>query len=587
MSKEKQSKLDIMRHSCSHLMAVAVLEMFPKAKLAIGPAIEDGYYYDFELDRPLINQDLKKLEKIMTKIRSKGDKFKHEEWTINKALKYFKDRKDKYKVELINDLVKDNSKLKKVSIYKTGDFIDLCVGPHIKSTKDIGPFKLLNVAGAYWRGDEKNKMLQRIYGTCFETEKDLKKYLEKLEEAKKRDHRILGKQLDLFMFDDEIGSGLVLWLPKGAQLFNTIKDFAFNTYLKNGYKPVVTPHIASTELFKHSGHLDFYKENLYSPFTVEKQKYMVKPMNCPFHVKMYNSQIHSYRDLPIRWTEMGTVYRYERSGVLHGLTRVRGFTQDDAHIICTKDQLNDEIVKALKLTKYILNIFGFRDFEINISTRDLENKDKFIGEDKDWKKTEEALKQAVKKAGLKKFVYDIGGAVFYGPKIDIKIADALGRMWQLSTIQVDFNLPSRFKMKYINKEGKEQTPFMIHRALLGSLERFIGVLIEHYAGAFPIWLSPVQVKVLAISQKHNKYASKVADELFENDLRVEVDNSDETLGKKIRNAQREKVPYMLIVGDKEVKSSKVAPRTRSGKDLGAMPIKRFIERIKKEIESKK
>ncbi len=587
MAKEKHSKLDTMRHSSSHLMAMAVLQLFPKAKFAIGPSIEDGFYYDFELDRSLTNQDLKKIEKIMTKTKSKNHKFEHEEWTITKAEKYFKDSKQKYKLELIRDLLKEDPKLKKVSIFKTGEFVDLCAGPHVKSTKEIGPYKLLSVAGAYWRGSEKNKMLQRIYGTCFEQEKELVEYLNKLEEAKKRDHRFLGKQLELFMIDEEVGQGLILWLPKGAQLRKIIQDFAINTYLKNGYKPVYTPHIASTELFKHSGHLDFYKENLYSPFEVEKQAYMVKPMNCPFHVRMYNNSIHSYRDLPIRWTEMGTVYRYERSGVLHGLTRVRGFTQDDAHIICTKEQLSQELFEALKLTKYMLKTFGFNDFEVNISIRDPKNKDKFIGDDSSWKAAEESLIEAVKKAGFKNFVYDIGGAVFYGPKIDIKIADALGRMWQLSTIQVDFNLPSRFNMKYIDKEGNEKAPFMIHRALLGSLERFIGVLIEHYAGSFPLWLSPLQVKVLAISQKHNKYAQKVLDELTKNDIRVEVDDSDETLGKKIRNALKEKVPYMVIVGDKEKKLDKVAPRTRTGKDLGAMKISKFIDRIKEEIKKNK
>lgn len=583
----KPTKLDIMRHSTSHLMAMAVLEMFPKAKLAIGPSIADGFYYDFELDRPLITQDLKKIESLMKKIKARNEKFEREEWTITKATKFFKDQKQTYKVQLISDLVKEDPKLKKVSIYKTGKFVDLCAGPHVKSSKEIGAFHLLSVAGAYWRGNEKNKMLQRIYGTVFPKQEELDQYLALLEEAKKRDHREIGKQLGLFMFDEEVGAGLPLWLPKGARLLHTIKDFAFNTYLDNGYEPVSTPHIASTKLFSHSGHLDFYKENLYSPFDIENEKYMVKPMNCPFHVRMYNSTMHSYRDLPTRWTEMGTVYRYERSGVLHGLTRVRGFTQDDAHIICTKEDLANELKQALKLTKHILNTFGFKDFEVNVSVRDPQNKSKYIGDDEGWNQAETALKQAIKEVGFDKFVYDIGGAVFYGPKIDIKIADALGRMWQLSTIQVDFNLPSRFSMKYIDKDSKEQTPFMIHRALLGSLERFAGVLIEHYAGAFPLWLSPVQVKILAISEKHNKYANQVAKELKENNIRVEVDESNETLGKKIRTAQKEKVPYMVIVGDKEKASGKVAPRTRSGRDLGAMGFKKFAEKLADEIKHKK
>lgn len=590
MMKENKN-LQKIRHSISHIMAMAVLEMFPKARFAIGPATEEGFYYDFELDRALTPNDLKKIQKIMQKIIAKDIKFEKEEWGTLKAINYFKNNNQLYKVEIIKDLQeeaeKKGTKLKKVSIYKSDNFVDLCAGPHIKSTKEIKAFKLLTIAGAYWRGDEKNKMLQRIYGTAFETKEELAKYIQMLEEAKKSDHRILGEKLELFTFDEEVGPGLPLWLPKGAQLMHLIKDFAFKTYLKNGYQPVSSPHIANIKLWSHSGHLDFYKENLYQPFEVEKDKFMVKPMNCPFHLKMYKKSIHSYRDLPIRYTEMGTVYRFERSGVLHGLTRVRGFTQDDAHIICTKDQLSKELENAIKLTKLILKIFGFKEFEVNISIRDPKQKENFIGSDEAWKKAEESLVSAIKKVGFKNFVYDIGGAVFYGPKIDIKVADALGRKWQLSTIQVDFNLPQKFDISYIDKDGKEQTPFMIHRALLGSLERFIGVLIEFYSGAFPLWLSPLQVKILPISDKFIKYANKINDKLNALDIRSEIDIRSESIGKKIREAQIQKIPYMLIIGEKEVKSDKVAVRNRKGKDLGAIKIDKFIETIQQEIEKKK
>lgn len=579
----KQKRINKIRHSTSHVLAMSVMKIFPKAKLGIGPATEDGFYYDFELERSLTPDDLKKIQKIMQKNISQNIKFEHQEWGILKASNFFKKNKQPYKLEIIKDLIKDNPKLKKVSIYKCGDFIDLCAGPHVISTKEIKAFKLLSIAGAYWRGSEKNKMLQRIYGTSFETKDELTKYLQMIEEAKKSDHRILGEKLELFSFDEEVGPGLPLWMPKGAYLMHLIKDFAFKTYLKNGYMPVSTPHIANTKLWSHSGHLDFYKENLYQPFKVEKEEFMVKPMNCPFHVKMYKKTIHSYRDLPIRYTEMGTVYRFERSGVLHGLTRVRGFTQDDAHIICTKDQLAKELESSIKLTKFILKTFGFKEFEINISIRDPKQKENFIGSDEAWKKAEEALINAIKKSGFSNFVYDIGGAVFYGPKIDIKVADALGRKWQLSTIQVDFNLPEKFEMTYIDKNGKEQTPFMIHRALLGSLERFIGVLIEFYSGAFPIWLAPIQVRVLPISDKFIKYAQNIKKELDSIDIRVDIDSRSESIGKKIREAQIQKIPYMLIVGERELKTNKVSLRNRKGKDLGAIKLVDFIKLIEKEI----
>jgi threonyl-tRNA synthetase len=585
------NKLETMRHSASHVMSMAVLELFPKAKMGVGPATSDGFYQDYQLSKPLTPKDLKKIEKIMGKIKSQKLKFEHEEWGIRKAINYFKKNEQFYKIEIINDLEKESilkgKKIKKISIYKTGNYIDLCSGPHVKDTSEIGFYKLLSNAGAYWKASEKNQMLTRIYGTAFEDKNDLKQYIHFLEEAKKYDHRILGKRLGVYMFDSEIGAGLPIWLPNGARLLNTIKNYAFNTYLANGYEPVSTPHIASIKLFKHSGHLEFYKENIYNPFELEKDNYILKPMNCPFHVKIYNSSIHSYRDLPIRWTEMGTVYRYEKSGVLHGLTRVRGFTQDDAHIICTAEQLSKELDDSLKLIKKILKEFGFGEFQVNVSVRDMKNKDKFIGTDEDWKQAERSLVDAVKKAGFNNFVYDIGGAVFYGPKIDIKIKDTMGRLWQCSTVQVDFNLPERFDMSYIDPSGNKATPFMVHRAVLGSLERFIGILLEYHKGQLPLWISPIQVKILPISDKHIKYANKIKALLSQEDIVSTVDNRSESTGKKIREAQIEKVPYMLIVGDREVKSNKVSLRNRSGKDFGAIALSTFLKQVKTEIEKKK
>lgn len=584
---KKQNNLEKMRHSASHLMAAAVQKMFPKVKFAIGPAIEDGFYYDFELPRPLTPEDLKKIEKMMKKMKHQNTEFKKDSWGMVKAKNYFKKNDQKYKLELIEKIKSENPKEKNVYIYSLGDFTDLCSGPHVKSTKEIGEFKLTRISGAYWQGNEKNKMLQRIYGVAFKTKEELNKYIERIEEAKRRDHRVLGKQLGLFIFDDEVGPALPLWMPKGATLLNEVKNYAFNMYLENGYMPVSTPHIASASLWKHSGHLDFYSENMYGDMAVDKDKYRLKPMNCPFHVKIYNSELHSYKDLPIRYTEMGTVYRYERSGVTHGIARTRGFTQDDAHIICTPDQLDKEVLSALKLTKKILKAFGFKDFEVNLSTRDPKNLDKFAGDDASWEMAENALKNAIKKAGFDDFVEDVGGAVFYGPKIDIKVSDALGRPWQLSTIQFDFNLPGRFNMTYVDKDGNEQTPFMIHRALLGSLERFISVLIEHYAGAFPTWLAPTQVKILPIADRHQSFAKKLLKQLSESKIRVELDDRSESIGKKIREAQMQKVPYMIIIGDEEIKKNKLSIRNRKGKEDHDVKTEKFIEDITKEIKDKK
>ena len=584
----KSSKVEILRHSLAHIMAAAVLEMFPQSQLGVGPAIEDGFYHDIDVRGGEINPEmLPKIEQKMRELIKKNLPFKKTTQPIAKALKEAKDKKLKYRAELINDLKKEGEKT--VSFYQIGDFTNLCKGPHIQSTQEINPkaFKLTKIAGAYWRGNEKNTMLTRVYGVAFATEKELKDYLNQQAEAEKRDHRVLGQKLELFMFNDEVGQGLPLWMPRGAFLRHKIMEFAFNTYLENGYDPVSTPHIASEKLWRHSGHLGFYKDSMYDSFGIEGEEYLLKPMNCPLQVQIYNSRPRSYRELPLRWTEMGTVYRYEKSGTLHGLTRVRGFTQDDAHIICRPEQLHRELVEVIKLTLYILETFGFKDFEVNLSTRDPKNKGKFAGTDQGWNKAESALKKAVKAAGFKSYVTDVGGAVFYGPKIDIKVADSLNRKWQISTIQFDFNLPGRFKMQYIDQNGKKQEPYMIHRALLGSLERFIGVYIEHTEGAFPVWLSPVQAQVIPIGQKFNAYAETVANKLKKENIRVELNNNDETLGKKIRQGELQKIPYLLIVGEKEQKTQSVAVRNRKKGDLGPMKISQFVEKIKEEIEKKK
>ena len=481
-----------------------------------------------------------------------------------------------------------------MEIYETGNFTDLCKGPHIESTLQlhsgetkeiINSFKLTRVAGAYWKGDEKNPMLTRIYGIAFKNRKDLNDYLERQEESKKRDHRLLGQKLELFTISEEVGQGLPLWLPKGAMLRQIIEDFVLKKYIKEGYQLVRTPHIGSKKLFETSGHLVHYKDDMYAPIEIDKEKYYLKPMNCPFHLMIYKNSIKSYRDLPIRYTELGTVYRYERSGTLHGLTRVRGFTQDDGHVLCTPEQLDDEIAKAIKLTKEILETFGFKKFKVALSVRDPKNKKKYLGTDSQWQNAEQALIQGTKNAGWD-FVREEGEAVFYGPKIDVKIEDSIGKEWQTSTLQLDFNLPERFNIFYINEESKKKRPFMLHRALLGSLERFIGVLIEHYAGAFPLWLSPVQIGIIPVGTRHEKYANEINKQLKDNDLRTEMKNEDETVSKKIREGEIQKIPYLLVVGDKEEASKSVGVRQRSKGDIGLMELNKFIEKIKKEVETK-
>ena len=564
--------LETLRHSTSHILAAAVQELYPGAKLGIGPAIEDGFYYDFDIPNTTLTlEDLPKIEEKMREIIKKDEPFERQELSKEEALKLFEKRKEKYKVELIKGIPEE-----KVSIYKTGKFTDLCRGPHIKSTGQAGAFKLLTVAGAYWKGVEQNPMLTRIYGTAFEKEEELKTHITKLEEALKRDHRKLGRELDLFnIYHEAAGPGLVYYHPRGARLRLLIEDFLRREHIKRGYQFVITPHIARGNLWKTSGHSGYYRENMYF-MEIDKQEYVLKPMNCPGHILIYQSKLHSYRDLPVRFFELGTVYRYERSGVLHGLLRVRGFTQDDAHIFCTPESLEVEIIKVIDFAFDMLKTFGF-EWEVDLSTRP----EKYAGTEENWKHATQALISALKQKGIE-YKIDEGAGVFYGPKIDVKMKDALGRPWQGPTIQVDFNLPERFDLNYIAEDGSKKRPVMIHRVVLGSMERFLGALIEHYGGAFPLWISPVQVMLLPIADRHAAYANQVADQLLSQDIRVEVDNRREKINLKIREAQLQKIPYMLIVGDKEQQQNTVAVRSRSGGDLGVSDLKNFIEKLKKE-----
>ena len=569
-------KIETIRHSLAHILAYAVQELFSETKFGIGPAIENGFYYDFDLLSSLTPEDLPKIEKKMKELIKKDIKFKKKLVSKSEAKKIFKNQP--YKLELIDEL-----KEKQVTIYESEAFVALCKGPHIKSTKETptDSFKLTKIAGAYWRGKERNRMLTRIYGLAFKTKKELNKYLLKETEAEKRDHRLLGQKLNLFQVNEDIGAGLILWPPKGAILRKTIEDYLYKELTLQDYQWVVTPHIGKLDLWKTSGHWKLYRENMYSPIDVENEKYELKPMNCPFHVKIYQSKIRSYKDLPIKYAELGTVYRYERSGVLHGLTRVRGFTQDDAHIWCTPEQLNDEVTKLLKQGLKILKTFGFKDFDIYLSTRP----EKYAGTEKGWKKATNILKYVLKTLKLK-YQIDPGGGVFYGPKIDIKIKDSLGREWQCTTIQIDFNLPERFNITYINKKGRKETPYMIHRALLGSLERFIGILLEHYSGSLPLWLSPAQVWIIPIGSTHRKYAEKIRNELKKDGLRVELKDEAETVSKKIREGEIQKIPYMLVIGDKEIKKKSVRIRERKKGDVGMMSLTKFIKKIQKETEIK-
>lgn len=557
-------------------MAHAIKDLFPDAKLAIGPATEDGFYYDIDRDIPFTPEDLEKIEKRMREIIKKNNPFVRKDISKIEAIELFKKMGENYKIELLQEIPDEM-----VSIYEEGGFVDLCRGPHLPNTGKIKAFKLLSIAGAYWRGDEKNKMLQRIYGTAFDNKDDLNAYLNFLEEVKKRDHRKLGKELDLFSLSDEIGPGLILWHPNGAIIRKTIEDFWRNEHLKADYKILYTPHIAKLNLWKQSGHWDFYRENMYSPMEIDEVAYELKPMNCPFHIDVYKSSLRSYRELPIRYAELGTVYRYERSGVLHGLLRVRGFTQDDAHIFCREDQIEDEILNILDFTLFILRTFGFESYDVYLSTRP----EKYVGTLENWERATNALKHALEKKGLS-YQIDPGEGVFYGPKIDIKIKDSLNRSWQCSTIQVDFNNPERFDVTYRGSDGKDHRPIMIHRALMGSLERFFGILIEHYAGAFPLWLSPVQVSVLTISERHDGYAKEIYKKLRESDIRVEIVLENEKIGYKIREATVRKIPYLVIIGDKEIAENKITVRKRNGENIGPFTIQEFIDIIRKEIDSK-
>lgn len=563
-------------HTASHIMAQAVKRLFPSVKLAIGPAIDNGFYYDFDLDRTFTPEDMLAIEKEMQNIIKEDLPIERFTLSRDKALELMKD--EPYKVELINELPENAE----ISFYRQGDFTDLCAGPHLLSTGKVKAVKLMQLAGAYWRGNEKNKMLQRIYGIAFPKASQLEEYLEFLEEAEKRDHRRLGKELDLFSFDEEVGPGLVLWHPKGARVRMRIEDFWRKQHIKNGYDIVYTPHIGRGQLWETSGHLGFYNDSMYSPMDIDGQNFFVKPMNCPFHIAIYKSRLHSYRDLPYRWAELGTVYRYEKSGVLHGLLRVRGFTQDDAHLFCAPEQMPDEIRRVLKFCLFMLKSFGFNDYKIYISTKP---KDKFVGDENMWAEATKALMDAVAAEGLDCDI-DEGGGAFYGPKIDIKIRDALNREWQCSTIQFDFNEPERFDMTYVAQDGSRKRPYMIHRALLGSIERFFGVLLENYAGAFPVWLAPVQAKIIPILDKHHEFAEKVAQKLTERDVDVEIDTRNEKIGLKIRDAQLQKVPYMLVIGDKEVENNAVSVRSRKDGDMGSMDVDAFVEKIVAEIVSK-
>ena len=562
---------EVYRHSSTHIMAQAVKEVFPTAQLTIGPALDDGFYYDFAFDRPFTPEDLEKIEARAIEIMKRGLTVTRSELSKQDAIKFFQERGEGYKVELINSF--DDAS--PISLYRQGEFVDLCRGPHLPTTGYVGAFKLLSTGGAYWRGDERNPMLQRVYGTSFPTKKELDAHLAKLEEIKRRDHRKLGKELDLITIQDEIGPGLVLWHPKGSLIRLLIENFWREQHIKDGYDLVYSPHVARLDLWKTSGHVDYYRENMFASMKLEGSEYQLKPMNCPFHIMIYKSHMRSYRDLPIRYGELGTVYRYERTGVLHGLLRVRGFTQDDAHLFCRPDQIEAEVSRVLDFTFFVLGTFGFSEFEVYLSTRP----EKSVGSEENWTIATNALEAALKSRGVA-YEVDPGEGVFYGPKIDIKIKDVLGRSWQCSTVQVDFNNPERFKLAYTGEDGKAHQPIMIHRALMGSIERFFGILIEHYAGAFPTWLAPVQAVVLTITDNQQEFAAKIVSTLKSHGFRVEADIRNEKIGFKIREAEKNKIPYMLVVGDKEVQSGMVSVRGRSGANHGSLPIEAFLELLR-------
>jgi len=561
--------LEVYRHSSAHLLALAVTTLFPETQLGIGPPVENGFYYDFYRKNPFTTEDLEKIEQKMLEFVQQDLPFSRSIHEKSEGLEWFRQQGAELKCELIQEKAD-----KQFSCYTVGTLVDFCLGPHVPSTGKIKAVKLLSIAGAYWKGDEHNQQMQRIYGTAFFSKKELDDYLKQLEEAKKRDHRRIGKELDLFSLQEEAGSGLVFWHPKGALIRTEIEDFWRAEHLRGGYDFVCTPHIAKLDLWRTSGHVDFYRDSMYAPMKIDETDYQLKPMNCPFHILIYKNDLRSYRDLPLRWAETGTVYRYERSGVLAGLFRVRGFTQDDAHIFCQPSKIEEEILGVIDFTLHILRSFGFEQFEIFLSTRP----DKYVGSPEDWQRAEAALRQALKVKGLD-YSVDEGGGAFYGPKIDVKIKDAIGRSWQCSTIQFDFNLPERFDMTFIAEDGKAHRPYMVHRALLGSMERFFGVLIEHYAGAFPFWLSPVQVALLPISDKHTQVVQQLCDRLVAAEIRAKTDLRNEKINLKIRRAQLEKVPFMLVIGDKEVESGMVSVRNRFDGDMGTFSFEKFLELI--------
>ncbi|MEK9182944.1 MAG: threonine--tRNA ligase [Patescibacteria group bacterium] len=606
-----QEKIDIIRHSCAHLVAAAVQELYPQAKFGVGPVVENGFYYDIDFGQNIGEETLAKIEDKAKELAKSNAVFERQEMPIDQAIAFFKKLGQDYKVELLNDIKKfGTTKMKeieaakelanfdkeKVSIYQTGQFADLCRGPHVASAKEIGAFKLTKLAGAYWRGDQNNAQLQRVYGVCFATAKELDEYLRLLAEAEKRDHRKIGKELDLFHIDEMVGLGLPLWHPKGAMLWRIIEDFWYKEHLKAGYDLVRSPHIGNKALWETSGHWGFYNESMYPPLEVgqtlkenqektaakESEQYLIKPMNCPFHVQIYKNKLHSYRNLPFRWAECGTVYRFEKKGELSGLTRVRGFTQDDAHIICRADQVEEELKRVIDFILFMFGSFGFdiKNINVYLSVRDPAS-DKYAGTNEGWNFTEGVLEKVAKEKGLN-YSRDIGGAVFYGPKLDFKVKDCLDREWQCSTLQFDFNLPQRFSLSYVNNQGQEEQPYMLHRALFGSFERFIGLLIEHYAGAFPAWLSPVQVILAPVSVKHVEGARALAAEFIATGLRVEIDDSDETVGNKVRKAVGQKVPYVLVIGDKELGGGDLMARVRGEDKPINISKAEFIERVVRE-----
>ena len=574
---ENPSELETIRHSCAHLMAQAVQELFPGTQVTIGPVIEDGFFYDFSRKEAFIPEDLEKIEKRMKELAAADTLIVRSEISREEAIKKFGDMGETFKVEIIEGIDPNEP----ISLYTQGEWGDLCGGPHVESTKKIKAFKLLHTSSAYWRGDERNPVLQRIYGTAWNTEKELRLYLKRLEEAKKRDHRKLGKELDLFSVSDDIGPGLILWHPKGARIRHLMEEFWKKEHFKHGYEMVISPHAAKIDLWKTSGHTEFYKDNMFSNMDIEGREYVMKPMNCPFHIQIYKTKLRSYRDLPVRFGELGTVYRYERSGVLHGLLRVRGFTQDDAHLFCRPSQIEEEITKVLDLIVFILQSFGFHEYKIYLSTRP----EKYVGSDEGWESATKALETALNNKKLD-FEVDPGEGVFYGPKIDIKIKDSLNRYWQVSTVQVDFNLPEKFDISYIEEDGQRHQPIMLHRALMGSLERFFGCLIEHYAGAFPLWLAPVQVTLLPITDNHAVYADKIAQQLEESGVRVEKDLRNEKIGFKIREAQLQKIPYMIVLGDKEVESSTLGVRRRRSKETRTLDLKTFLDEVNEAVKNR-